>query len=86
MFMNVMKQILKITNDNLEEDIIIYEHQIEDDLSQYKLNSISFIKIIVAIEETFEVEIPDEYLLFSEMNTIAKMVDVVNLEIQKNAK
>ncbi len=75
--MNIVEQILKITNDNLEDGIVICEHQIEDDLSEYKLDSVSFIKIIVEIEEAFEIEIPDEYLLFSEMNTIAKMVNVV---------
>lgn len=72
--MSIVEQILKITNDNLEDGIVIYEHQIEDDLVEYKLDSVSFIKIIVQIEEAFEIEIPDEYLLFSEMNTIAKMV------------
>lgn len=75
--MSIVEQILKITNDNLEDGIVIYEHQIEDDLVEYKLDSVSFIKIIVQIEEAFEIEIPDEYLLFSEMNTIAKMVNVV---------
>lgn len=73
--MSIVEQILKITNDNLEDGIVIYEHQIEDDLVEYKLDSVSFIKIIVQIEEAFEIEIPDEYLLFSEMNTIAKMVN-----------
>lgn len=75
--MSIVEQIIQITNDNLEDGIVIYEHQIEDDLFEYKLDSISFIKIIVQIEEAFKIEIPDEYLLFSEMNTIAKMVNVV---------
>lgn len=83
MCMSIVQQILKITNNNLVNGIVISENQIEDDLSEYKLDSISFIKIIVEIEDAFEIEIPDEYLLFHEMNTIAKMADVVTKILDK---
>ena len=50
----------------------------EDDLSAIGLDSITFIRVIVALEEAFDVEIPDEYLLLTEMNTVSKMKDVLS--------
>ena len=41
---------------------------------------------LVSLEETFKIEVPDEYLMVSAMNTITKMVDVVTSEIEKKAK
>ena len=41
------------------------------------MDSITFIRIIVELEELFEIEIPDEKLLITEMSTIRKMVEVV---------
>ena len=42
------------------------------------MDSITFIKIIVAVEEEFECEIPDSKLLLGEMNTVNKIVQVLN--------
>ena len=36
-----------------------------------------FVRIIVALEEEFDCEIPDEKLLITEMDTVQKMVDVL---------
>ena len=51
------------------------------------MDSITFISIIVALEEEFDIEIPDEYLLLTEMNTISKMTDVISavLDNQNNS-
>lgn len=37
--------------------------QTEDDLSALGMDSIVFIRVVVALEEAFDIEIPDEYLL-----------------------
>ena len=42
------------------------------------MDSIVFIRVIVAFEEAFDIEIPDEYLLITEMNTLSKMTDVIS--------
>ena len=39
--------------------------------------SITFIRIVVELEETFNIEIPDEFLLIPEMNTVEKMMNIV---------
>ena len=41
------------------------------------MDSITFIQIVVALEEEFECEIPDEKLLITEMDTVQKMLDVL---------
>ena len=47
---------------------------LQDDLG---MDSITFVQIIVALEEEFECEIPDSKLLITEMNTIQKIVEVL---------
>ena len=41
------------------------------------MDSITFIQIIVKLEETFDCEIPDSKLLISEMDTVQKIFDVL---------
>lgn len=47
-------------------------------LQEYGLDSITFIKIIVALEEIFECEIPYDKLMISEMNTVEKISNVLS--------
>ena len=67
--------ILKIINTVLQQPITL--EQTEEDLSSLGLDSITFIRVIVALEEAFDIEIPDEKLLITEMNTGSKMVSVI---------
>jgi len=73
--------ILEIVNKNIEGAEITAE-QIEEDLSQLGMDSITFIRIVVALEEYFDIEIPDEYLLIAEMNTIEKMLKIVSSKLR----
>lgn len=41
------------------------------------MDSITFIRIIVSLEEEFECETPDSKLLLTEMNTVYKMFEVL---------
>lgn len=59
--------------DNIEISI----EQLEDSLTNLGVDSISFIQIIVGLEEAFDCEIPDTKLLISEMDTVRKMFDVL---------
>jgi len=70
-----IEKIIEIINIVIENDIDI-DH-VDDDLTHLGLDSISFIRIIVALEEDFEIEIPDEYLQLSEMNTVKKIEDIL---------
>lgn len=75
--MEVMaERIIEIVNDTIE-DVKISKDQIDADLTELGLDSIQFIQIIVMLEEAFDCEIPDSKLLITEMNTVQKMIDVL---------
>lgn len=58
-------------------------NQIENDLSDFGMDSIGFIKIIVDIEDEFACEIPDSKLIISEMNTVNKIYNVLTSILKK---
>ncbi len=62
---------------NRSENMEVSQEQLEDSLPELGMDSITFIQIVVALEEAFECEIPDEKLLITEMDTVQKMVDVL---------
>ena len=69
-------KILEIVKSNIEKEEI-QTSEFDTDLSTVGMDSITFIRIVVALEEAFEIEVPDDYLLMTEMNTIEKMTNVV---------
>lgn len=83
---DILDKVLKVLNANLENTEITSE-QIDEDLSALGMDSITFIRVIVVLEEAFDIEIPDEYLLLTEMNTISKMTNVISavLDNQNNS-
>ena len=68
---------IAIIIDSIVEKININTLGPDDDLQQMGMDSISFIRIIVTIEEDFEIEFPDDYLLMDNMNTLNKITDIV---------
>lgn len=74
-----MDRISKIVLDLLrsEGDEISFVLQPDTNLLETGLNSIRFVQLIVALEGTFDVEIPDSKLILSEMNTLKKIYDVL---------
>ncbi len=67
------------------EQIDIHTLDYDDDLQQMGMDSISFIRVIVNLEDEFEIEFPDDYLLIDNMNTLNKIVDnVMMLQCEDN--
>lgn len=62
---------------NSLDNIAISSKQLDENLPNLGMDSISFIQIIVGLEEAFDCEIPDSKLLISEMDTVQKMFDVL---------
>lgn len=52
--------------------------QSNENLQLRGMNSIEFIKIILSLEEELKMEIPDEYFLITEMNTVDKICNVLS--------
>ena len=57
---------------NRSENMEVSQEQLEDSLPELGMDSITFIQIVVVLEEAFECEIPDEKLLITEMDTVQK--------------
>lgn len=71
--------------DNAQRKIPVFTKQmLDNDLYESGVDSITFIKMIVSIEEKFECEIPDDKLLPNEMNTIRKIKDVLDAIADKD--
>ena len=57
-----VERVIEILNANIE-NAEVSEDKLDEDLSELGMDSITFIKTIVALEEEFECEIPDSKLL-----------------------
>lgn len=78
MTIRILDVVNKCINSKEDEDMIEIDNtQLDDDLVELGVDSITFIRIVVELEELFEIEIPDEKLLITEMGTIHKIVEVV---------
>lgn len=80
--MEITEKIIEIIRSNITSMSPEF-NDIDADLSQMGMDSIVFIIIIVALEEAFEIEFPDESLLISITNSIRKMAEIVFKEIEK---
>ena len=74
--MNVKTEVIKIINETVE-GIDFTEVQADSDLTELGMDSISFIQVIVQLEETFGCEIPDSKLLMADMNTLNKILNAL---------
>lgn len=81
--MDIRENILEIVKKKIEcEDIDKSDY--DTDLTDIGMDSLTLIGIVVTLEEEYTVEIPDEKLLMSELNTINKIASVIE-QTQKNA-
>ena len=71
-----VEKVIEILNASIE-NAEITKDKLDEDLSELGMDSITFIQIIVALEEEFECEVPDSKLLLVEMNTANKIVQVL---------
>jgi len=53
------------------------------DLVSMGMDSIKFVSIVIALEEVFEIEYPDEFLLINHSNTLNKLISIVTEALKK---
>lgn len=75
---DIEKMLIETINMNFTE-IEVGEEQLNMNLSKIGFDSIKFIQLIVLIEDAFQVEVPDEYLMISELKTLKEVIDVIKL-------
>ncbi len=71
-----LKEVLSVVNMKLE-DVEVMPEQLSENLSSLGMDSFAFIQIIVDLEEKFDCEIPDSKLMVSEMDTVEKIMNVL---------
>ena len=69
--------VYKIINQHIKENKITPEDASED-LQTFGMDSIMFIRIMVALEEALDIEIPDDYLLMDKMNSVDKILNALS--------
>lgn len=65
------KKIREIIASNLKTTVSVKNYDADGDLRYIGMNSITFISIIVDIEDEFNIEFPEDKLLISEASTIS---------------
>jgi len=68
--------VIKVIKDTLNKEI----SQV-DSFSQLDIDSITFIKIVVALESEFDFEFDDEMLLITKFPTVKTMIEYVELKV-----
>ena len=80
----IKEKIINILKDILIEikfDDKVLEHMnLVDDLG---IDSITFITLIIELENSFDINIPDKYLLLDKMNTVDKIQMIISNELLK---
>ena len=82
-----MKAVVKISDiidiiNSILETTQITPKDIYEDLSVFGLTSIMYISVVIAIEEKYNIEIPDEYLLNAEIGTVHKIFNLVTMVVK----
>jgi len=81
MNLSIANQVINTINDTIQ-DSKLSDIQPDDDLREIGMDSIAFIKIVVALEIKFDFEFDDEMLLIATFPTIKSMIEYVELKIQ----
>jgi len=64
--------IIDIVN-STQKETVLFEHNKHLTFQMLSIESISFIRIIIALEEHFDCEFPDSKLIYSEMDSVEKI-------------
>lgn len=80
--METLQNIENMLIDIMEENGILVDDR-ELSIVEYIPDSITFIEFVVAIEEKFDIELPDEFLLIEKIGSISELAEVINI-LRKN--
>ena len=64
---------MEVINNELKQTKV----DLETPLAAYSIDSFLFIKIVVSLEERFQIEIPDEYLSFDKLDSVKSITQVL---------
>lgn len=55
-------------------------------LTEYIVDSLSFMSFVIGVEETFQIELPDEYLTFEAIQSLNGFVGLLEVLLENNEK
>lgn len=76
------KKIREIIASNLKTNIDIDDYDANSDLRNIGMDSILFVSIVVAIENEFGIEFPDDKIFISEASTISLLNQIIEETIK----
>ncbi len=77
MNLNIEKEVKKIIASSIKTTEPIDTYDVNGSLQNIGMDSITFVQIIVALENAFDIEFPDNKLSITEAGTIASIVDII---------
>jgi acyl carrier protein len=75
--------VIELLKDNVDDPSLLDQCGPDDDLSVLGINSLTFIKLVVAMEMEFGVAWSDEDLDFRNFSTINQMISYISLNQQE---
>ncbi len=72
-------EIVALLNEELEEDLLkdITNIDQDDELIEYGLDSLNLVKVILAIEERYNIEFSEEELEFENFSTLKRIINII---------
>lgn len=87
--MEIQEKIIKIIEEILKKDNEenYMKNKVEEDmpLETYGIDSFQFISLIVEIEKSFQIEIPETFLSFEKLDTVSSIVKCVERLLNKDS-
>lgn len=84
MELEISRRIIKIISENTELDNVLQDLSASDDLTQLGIASITFIKIVVCIEEEFGIEFDDADLDYNQFVSLKHLCNYVENKIRES--
>lgn len=81
MLKEIEKHVRKIIEENVDTEISAMIMDSNKSLEDFGINSISYIKIIVAIENQFEFEFADEDLDMKNFKTLGNLISYISQKV-----
>lgn len=75
---HIIKRLSDIIENTIERSINKEIDQNANYVNEFSIDSLEFIRIVVAIEEEFNVTIGDDHLIIESLDTFRKIVNLVN--------
>ncbi|MCK4257915.1 MAG: hypothetical protein KAX49_02995 [Halanaerobiales bacterium] len=79
----IEKRLLKVFQENLSGREIEESTLMDTDLVDLDINSLNFIKIVVALEEEFDIEFEDSQLNFELFGKVSKLMALIEEKINE---